>query len=75
MAAPTIDHKSKSRIPEGIDTTALTFLQKGDVTRVASELKEDPNYVSRVKVGKSYNVKILSALIKRGLENKKSLNP
>lgn len=63
----------RSMIPEVVDTSALIYLQKGDVTRVAASIGESAQYVSRVKLGKNYNVKILSALIKKGLDNKKKL--
>jgi hypothetical protein len=65
--------EARKRVASSIDTSALDYLQRGDITRVADKIKEDRNYVSRVKNLKAYNVKILAALIKQGLENKKLL--
>jgi len=37
---------AKRMVPEGIDISALDYLQKGDVTRVAALTKNDRNYVA-----------------------------
>jgi len=60
-------------IPRDLDLEPLQWLQVGDVTLVAKDVGASLTYVSKVKTGKSYNVKILAALIKKGLENKKEL--
>jgi hypothetical protein len=71
---PKVKLEVKTRlVPEGIDLTDLKYLQRGDVVRVADSLGVHPNYVSRVRSLKSYSVKVLSALLKKGAENRKLL--
>lgn len=64
---------TKRAVPEGIDLTPLDFLQYGDVVRVADDLKMHPDYVGKVKNLHHYSVKVLSALLKKGRENKSKL--
>jgi len=71
--SPKVKLEVKRLVPDGIDLSDLKYLQRGDVTRVASDLRLDPNYVSRVKSLKSYSVKVLSALLRKGAENRKAL--
>jgi hypothetical protein len=63
----------KRKVPEGIDTSDLQYLEYGDVVRVSAEVKKTADHVSRVKNLKVYNVKILSALLKKARLNKNSL--
>lgn len=63
----------KRKMPEGLDLSDLNFLEHRDVTRVAEEQKVRPDFVSKVKRGECYSVKILSALLKKARENKKEL--
>jgi hypothetical protein len=61
------------RVPNGVDVSDLQFLEYGDMAIVAQEVGMDTQYVRRVKNLKSYNVKILAALLKRGAQNRKIL--
>jgi hypothetical protein len=63
----------KNRLPEGLDLSDLNYLEHRDVQRVADELKVRADFVSKVKRGECYSVKILSALLKKARENKKQL--
>lgn len=64
---------TERRVPDGLDITDLEYLQHGDITRVAHEIGMDKSYVRRVKSLKSFNVKVLAALLKRGAKNRKLL--
>lgn len=66
--------EGKNKIPADIDITPLDFIEYRDITRIAKETNFTPQHVSKVKNLKSYNVKILSALLKKGRANKALLD-
>ncbi len=61
------------RVPDGLDLSDLQYLQHRDLTRVAKEVGLTRAVVSRVRNGRSFNVKVLAALLKRARENKTML--
>lgn len=61
------------RVPADVDLSDLQYLEYRDISRIAEEMKLDRYYVSRVKRGETYNVKVLAALLKKARDNKKEL--
>lgn len=61
------------RVPQDVDLEVLNYLEYRDITRIAEELKQPRYFVSRVRRGETYNVKVLAALLKKARENKKAI--
>lgn len=62
------------RVPADVDLTDLDYLEYRDIKRIALEMGLRPDFVSRVKRGEGYNVKVLAALLKKARDNKKALD-
>lgn len=66
-------NRAKAKYPEDLDLSNLEYLERRDLTRVAKDLKQTPDYVSKIKNLVCKNSEVMAALLKTGGERRKKL--